>query len=122
MTDSIDPYEPPRSEAAQSPGHEVMPDGTAYRPWTRGRVYVTFILGMHAVSFVMSIHPVLALFGLGFGIPAVILANKEIEEFPQAADHPFIRWGKLTGKIGLIGGPILFVVGMIVIIAIAANA
>ena len=44
------------------------------------------------------------------------------EEFPESEHHPFIRWGKLTGKIGLIGGPILVVVGTIVIIAIAVNS
>ena len=122
MSDSINPYEPPQSGSGGAPRPELGPEGSAYRPWTRGRVYVSFILGMHAVSFVMSMHPVLALFGLGFGIPAVLLANKEIEEFPEAEHHPFIKWGKLTGKIGLIGGPIYFVVGMIVIIIIAANS
>jgi hypothetical protein len=114
MSESINPYEPPRSGSDGTP----TPD-PGYRPWTRGRVYVTFILGMHAASFMMSLHPVLALFAMGFGIPAVLLANKEIEEFPEAEQHPFIKWGKLTGKIGMIGGPIYFVVGVIAVIIIA---
>ena len=118
MTDELNPYEPPKSGSDGTP----IPDPSGYRPWTRGRVYVVFILGMHAVSFLMSLHPVLALIGLGFGIPAVLLANKEIEEYPEAAEHPFIKWGKLTGKIALIGGPIYAVISTIVIIIIAANS
>jgi hypothetical protein len=118
MSDSIEPYLPPEPDGADAPQTAQTPPGTDYRPWTRARVYVSFILGMHAAGFMMSLHPVLALFALGFGIPAVLVANKEIEEYPQAAAHPFIHWGRLTGKIGIIGGPILAVVGFIVIIAL----
>ena len=42
--------------------------------------------------------------------------QREIREFPQAAEQGFVKWGKRTGKIGLIGGPIVAVlwIGLIV--------
>jgi hypothetical protein len=117
MSDSIDPYQPPDSELeATSPAANTGYDGAEYRPWTRGRTYVVFILGMHAASFMMAFfHPVFAILGFAIGIPTVVVANREIDEIPQAADHPFILWGKRCGKIGLIGGPIVILVWIIII-------
>jgi hypothetical protein len=122
MNDELNPYEPPSIEDGNTaPRPDAMPPGETYRPWSRGRVYMTFILGMHSAGFMMFfLHPVFALIGLGFGIPAMILANKEIDEFPQAAAHPFVKWGRITGKIGVIGGPIVVVLW--VVIAIVAVA
>lgn len=116
MSDELNPYQPPESNPGDALSPGPVPEGFEYRPWSRGRVYVAFILGLHAAGFMMVfVHPVFAIMGLAFGIPALIIANKEIDEFPQSADHPFIRWGKIGGKIGLIGGPIVIVVWIVII-------
>ena len=124
MTDSIDPYASPKAGDSPS-GHPAIPVNASpsYRPWSRGRTYVIFILGMHAVSFMMFFfHPVFPIFGLAFGIPAYITANREIAEIPEAEHHPFIKWGKRGGLIGLIGGPIAIVLWILVVVIIAAVA
>ncbi len=124
MSEAINPYRAPRADekgANQSP-FPVTPD-TNYRPWSRGRTYVIFILGMHAVTFMMFFfHPVFPLVALGFGIPAYITANREIAEMPQAANHPFIIWGRRGGLIGLIGGPIatfLWILVLVIVLAVS---
>ena len=124
MSDSIDPYQSPRSDdrGAQRQIVEAGPEG-AYRPWSRGRTYVVFILGMHAASFMMfAFHPVFPIFALAFGIPAVIIANREIDEIPESAGHPFIVWGRRTGLIGLIGGPIALLLWVLVVVIVLAVA
>ncbi len=65
-------------------------------------------------------HPLFAFVALISGIPTTVIANREISEFPQAALHPFIKWGKLCGKLGLIvGGIACFIWIAIVVIAVA---
>jgi hypothetical protein len=79
----------------------------AYRPWSRRRVWAIFILGMHSAGFMtFFFHPVFAFFGLGCGLPAVILSGMEIRDFPEARNAGPVKWGRITGFIGLIGGPI----------------
>ena len=62
------------------------PQGAApaarYKPWTRPLTYVVFGLGMSCAGFLMfCVLPyavVMGWFALGCGIPAVLLARKEI--------------------------------------------
>ncbi len=100
-----------KTEAAETPA--------GYRPWSRGRVWTLFFLGIHAAGcMTFFFHPFFALFGFGFGLPAVILASKEIKEFPEAREAGPVKWGRRTGLIGLIGGPIAFVLfGVILLVA-----
>ena len=101
----------------EAPGQELAPDqpladGTEpYDPWRRPLTYVVFGLGLQGVTFLLfCFGPPGVAFGwvaMGFGIPAVLLANKEIRRHPQAAEHGFIKWGKRTGKISLIAGPLV---------------
>jgi hypothetical protein len=119
VTDS-NPYAAPQ---ASDYDHQQPAPCSDYRPYSRGRVYAIFILGMHTAGFMMFFfHPLFALIAIGCGIPAVVLANKEIEEFPQAAEHGFVKWGKRTGQIGLIGGPIVLALWIIVLVVVLAVA
>jgi hypothetical protein len=124
MNNEIDPYTPPVA------GDQILPTpvskylGADYNPWKRGRTYTVFILGMVTAGFLMVFfHPLFALIALISGIPTTVIANREISEFPQAALHPFIKWGKLCGKLGLIvGGIACFIWIAIVVIAVAIAA
>jgi hypothetical protein len=119
MTDELNPYQPPESETGEiaPPPAERLPDGAEYSPWKRGRVYVAFILGTFAAEMMIAFfHPVFAAIGLGCGIPAVIVANKEIAEYPQSATHGFIVWGKRCGWIGIIVGAISVVVWIVILV------
>jgi len=121
MTELVDPYQSPKAEDGAATAGAIPVPVKGYRPWSRSRTYMVFILGMHAAGFMMFFfHPVFPIFGLAFGIPAAILAGREIREIPESADHPFVRWGKLGGKIGVIGGPVAIAVWIIVGVIIAA--
>ena len=123
MNNEIDPYTPPASGNLEQPTPAANYLGTDYNPWKRGRTYTVFILGMVTAGFLMVFfHPLFALIALISGIPMVVIANKEIEEFPQAAAHPFIKWGKLCGKLGLIvGGIACFLWLVVLVVAIAVS-
>jgi hypothetical protein len=90
-----------------------------YRPWTRPLTYVSFALGMAATSFLwFTLSPyaiVTGWFALGLGIPAVLMANKEIDRFPEAAHHGFIKWGKRTGKLSIVLGPLGAVLWIVIL-------
>ena len=80
MTDESDnPYRSPESPADLEPPRAAPAAvGRRYNAYTRGRAYASFILGLHAASFMLGgVHPVLAAFALGLGIPAYVLAQKE---------------------------------------------
>ena len=87
-----------------------------YRPWSRARVWVLFMFGMHAAGcMTFFFHPIFAVFGFAFGLPAVILAAIEIREYPEARFAGPVRWGRITGLIGAIGGPVsLLLFGILV--------
>ena len=124
MNNEIDPYTPPASDnqALPTPVENYLADD--YHPWQRGRTYTVFILGMITAGFLMIFfHPLFAFIALIMGIPTVVTANREIDEFPQAAVHPFIKWGKLCGKLGLIvGGIACFLWLVVLVVAVAASA
>ena len=112
MSEDSNPYASPPSalQAPPTPGAPAAPrpEPSGYRPFGRGRAYAIFILGMHAAGFMMVFfHPVFSLLAFGVGLPGTILARREIAEFPEAADHPFILWGRRTSLIGLIGGGVI---------------
>jgi hypothetical protein len=120
---AADPYRPPASPMNVPPRPQprpVAPQG--YRPWTRALTYVVFGLGMAAAGFLwFAILPhaiVMGWFALGCGIPAVLLANKEIGRFPEAAEQGFIKWGKRTGLLGVIIGPASAIIWIIIVAAI----
>ena len=116
MTDEPNPYEPPRSGADGTPRPELAPAGPAYSPWKQPRIYAAFVLGTTAAELMFAaFHPVFAAIGLGCGIPAVILANKEAVEHPEAATHGFVVWGRRCGWIGIIIGAIAIVVWIVVL-------
>jgi hypothetical protein len=104
-------------QAAQGPA--------PYKPWTRPLTYVVFGLGMSCAGFLMfCVLPyavVMGWFALGCGIPAVLLAKKEIGRCPQAADHGFIRWGRRTGWWGIVLGPVTAVIWTLVVVIIGVN-
>jgi hypothetical protein len=78
-----------------------------YRPWTKGRVWAAFILGMHAAVFMTFFFiPWIAFLGFCTGLPAVILTGIEIRQFKEARASGPVKWARITGLIGLIGGPI----------------
>jgi hypothetical protein len=93
-----------------------------YQPWKRPLTYVTFALGINAVSMLAGCFSaaaiVLGWFAFGLGIAAVLVGNKEIARMPQAEHHPFIKWGKRTGFLGLIIGPIAAIIWIILIAAV----
>ncbi len=105
------------------------PQGAApaarYKPWTRPLTYVVFGLGMSCAGFLMfCVLPyavVMGWFALGCGIPAVLLARKEITRVPEAADHGFIRWGRRLGWWGVVLGPVTAVVWIAIIVVIGIN-
>lgn len=104
---------------APEPENPPVPQTAAYRPWSRGRVWVLFMFGMHAAGcMTFFFHPVFAFFGLAFGLPAVILSGIEIREFPEARHSGPVRWGRITGLIGVIGGPICMVLFGLIIAAV----
>lgn len=131
MHQDRDPYASPPSalespEERRAPAADYYYDGGGYSPYGRGRAYAIFILGMHAAGFMMLFfHPILSLFGFCVGLPGAILARREIAEFPKAANHPFIKWGRITSLVGLIGGGIAtglwILAGIIIGIAAAAS-
>ena len=101
-----------------SPESLPGPPRSEYRPWSRGRVWVLFMLGMQAAGcMTFFFHPVFALMGFAFGLPAVILSGMEIRRFPEARHAGPVRWGRITGMIGLIGGPICLAVFTVIIVA-----
>ncbi|MFO8073076.1 MAG: hypothetical protein R6V85_14490 [Polyangia bacterium] len=130
MHDKQDPYASPPS-ALESADERRAPaadcyDVGDYNPYGRGRAWAIFILGMHAAGFMMFFfHPVFSLIGFGVGLPGAILARREIAEFPKAANHPFIKWGRITSLVGLIGGGIAtglwILAGIIIGIAAATS-
>jgi hypothetical protein len=120
------PYQPPAARIDGPPRPQVHPAEPAkYKPWTRPLTYVIFGLGMAAAGFLMiCLFPyaiVLGWFALGCGIPAVLLAKKEIGRFPEAAEHGFIKWGKRMGLLGIIIGPATAVIWIIIVAAIGFN-
>ena len=110
--------------ASSPPDRGFQPD--PYKPWMRPLTYVSFALGMAGVSFLwFALMPhaiVMGWFALGFGIPAVLLANKEISRFPEAANQGFIKWGKRTGKLSIIAGPLSAIVWIIIVFAIGIGS
>jgi hypothetical protein len=121
------PYQPPSAPMAPPPRPLPRPSAEPqkYKAWTRPLTYVVFGLGMSAAGFLMfSILPhaiVTGWFALGCGIPAVLLARKEIGRFPQAENHGFIKWGKRMGLLGVIIGPASAVIWIIIVAAIGIN-
>ena len=115
----FDPVAPaPHGEAVEAALVEPARTG-GYRPWSRGRVWVLFFFGMHAAGcMTFFFHPFFSLLGFAFGLPAVILSGMEIREFPEARNAGPVRWGRVTGFIGLIGGPIAFVIFGAIIAAV----
>ena len=122
MTDLLDKTEPSPVDVVEDPygaPREIAPVKTAgYRPWSRGRVWAIFILGMHAGGFMtFFFHPVFSFFGFACGLPAVILSSREIRDYPAARNAGPVKWGRITGFIGLIGGAIAFVLFFAIIAA-----
>jgi hypothetical protein len=111
VDDVENPYDAPRDDNPyDAPGDAALADTADYRPWSRGRVWAIFILGMHAGGFMtFFFHPVFSFFGFGCGLPAVILSSREIRDYPAARTAGPVKWGRITGFIGLIGGAIAFV-------------
>ena len=97
------------ASGAGGAGPRVVP-GPAYVPWRRPRTYVSFALGIGAASmllFCLFPHAVImGWFALGMGIPAVLVGKKEISDFPEAQNVPFIKWGIRTGLMGIVLGPL----------------
>ena len=103
--DNISPFSDPAP-----PEPPVAPAPQGYRPWRRGRVWTLFMLGMHAAGFMtFFFHPVFSFLAFALGLPAVILAAKEVRDYPEARNAGPVRWGRITGLIGLIGGSIAFI-------------
>jgi hypothetical protein len=107
-----DPYD-------QFAGAEVPEE---YQPWKRPMTYVTFALGINAAGLLfMAFHPATIVFGwfaMGLGIGAVVCAGKEIALFAQAEIHPFIKWGKRTGWLGIVIGPLSAIVWIIILVGL----
>ena len=104
---AINPYQPPGAPENAAPRPQFSQAQPAkYKPWTRAMTYVVFGLGMGAAGFLMFCilpHAIaMGWFALGCGIPAVLLAKKEIGRFPEAEHHGFIKWGKRMGLLGII--------------------
>jgi hypothetical protein len=60
-------------------------------------------------------------FALGCGIPAFLLAKKEIGRFPEAEGHGFIKWGRRMGLLGIIIGPASAIIWIVLVAAIGFN-
>lgn len=107
------------------PGVAIGPVSGGYKPWTRWRVYTSFILGVSAATMLLiCIAPqavVLGWMALGMGLPAWLIGRKEVAEFPEAAGHGFIKWGIRTGMLSTILGPISAIVWIIIIAAIGVH-
>ncbi|MCK9463608.1 MAG: hypothetical protein M0R80_28645 [Proteobacteria bacterium] len=123
----INPYQPPSVALDAPPRPQPRPAGDPpkYKPWMRPLTYVVFLLGTGAATWALfSVTPFAVVYGwiaLGMGIPAVLLAKKEIGRFPQAAEHGFIKWGRRTGLVGVILGPIAAVIWIIIWVAVGIN-
>lgn len=118
MTD-IDPTDLAQSAPETQPPAPVPP--AVYRPWSHPRVWAIFFLGMHAAGFMtFFFHPFFALCGFGCGLPAVLLSSAEIRDFPEARRAGPVKWGRITGQIGLIGGPIALLITILIGVAIFA--
>jgi len=120
------PYQPPSVAQNAPPRPQLSPAQPAkYKPWTRPLTYVVFGLGMGAAGMLMMcLLPyaiVLGWFALGCGIPAFLLAKKEIGRFPEAEGHGFIKWGKRMGLLGIIIGPASAVIWIIIVVALGFN-
>ncbi len=115
MPPQDNPYTPPPEHAVVAPDPPRRP----YRQWSRPRTYLVFCFGMTSISFVgLFMTPHMIMFGwfaLGFGIPAFKLANREIAEYPEAAEVNFIKYGRACGKWGMILGPILAVLWVVIL-------
>lgn len=117
-------------QVPEDPGAELAPaaappeEAEPYRPWRRPLTYVVFGLGMQAVTFLMfCFGPPGVAFGfvaMGCGIPAVLLANKEIRRHPEAGGHGFIVWGRRTGKIAMIIGPLVSILWIVAFAVLGA--
>jgi hypothetical protein len=96
-----------------------------YQPWKRPLTYATFALGLNAAGMLMfGFHPLAILLGwfaLGLGIGAVVCARKEIDQFPRAADHRFVKWGKRTGWLGIVLGPISAILWAVLLTVVGLN-
>lgn len=96
-----------------------------YQPWKRPMTYVSFALGLNAAGLLMmGFHPASIVFGwfaMGLGIGAVVCARKEIAEFSQAAEHPFVKWGRRTGWLGIVVGPLAAIVWIVLLAAIGIS-
>jgi hypothetical protein len=120
----INPYRPPSAPESAPPRPQAPrpAEPPKYKPWTRPLTYVVFGLGMAAAGFLMiCLFPyaiVLGWFALGCGIPAFLLAKKEIGRFPEAEGHGFIKWGKRLGLLGIIIGPATAIIWIIIVAAI----
>jgi len=117
------PYQPPGASQNEPPRPQFATVQPAkYKPWTRPLTYVVFGLGMACAGFLMfCLLPyaiVIGWFALGCGIPAFLLAKKEIGRFPEAEGHGFIKWGKRMGLLGIIIGPATAVIWIIIVAAI----
>ena len=99
--------------SAPEPSEQTDPSPPAprgYRPWSRGRVWTLFFLGVQSAGFMtFFFHPVFSFMAFAFGLPAVILAAMEVRDYPEARNAGPVRWGRITGLIGLIGGSVSFV-------------
>jgi hypothetical protein len=94
-----------------------------YRPWSKGRVWSAFILGMHAAFFMsFFFFPVFAVFGFASGLAAVILTGIEIRNFPEARMSGPVKWARITGFVGLIGGPVALFLFTVIFVIFAGAA
>jgi len=97
-----------------------------YQPWKRPRTYVTFVLGISAVGCLFGCLSVAAIVlgwvALGVGIAAVLIGRKEIGELPEAERHPFIKWGRRTGMLGIIIGPIAAVIWIVILATVGLGS
>jgi hypothetical protein len=96
-----------------------------YQPWKRPLTYVTFALGMNAAGCLFGCASyaaiVLGWFAMGLGIAAVLVANKEVARMPAAEHHPFIKWGRRTGILGIIIGPATAIVWIILLAVVGLS-
>lgn len=81
---------------------------------TPARGIVSLALGIAAIALCWCY----GIFGIGFGIPAIILGKKQLNLLPTDGRA---KAGKITGIIGIILGVIFLFVWIFVIGAIASN-
>jgi len=120
-----EPAEPRAEAIVVTPEARTAARGAAYRPWRRSRTYVVFGFGTAAATFLLfSFFPTAIVTGwiaLGCGIPAVVLARKEAQEYPESGDHGFIRWGRRLGWWGVIGGPLSGIAWILLVVALGVG-